>query len=77
MTKKEEISDPSSTWNKVGDDEPIFILRAQDATAAMAVVDWMNRAHRVGASLQKLSEAFALAVSMLAWREQHGAKIPD
>lgn len=35
--------------DKCGDDEPIFVLRAQDFTAPMAVRFWLDNAKEQGA----------------------------
>ena len=79
MTKEQERLLRDSTFNRCADDEPIFILRAQDATAPLAVIDWINRASRYGADLHKVNEAMALAVQMIEWQIAHHdrVKVPD
>lgn len=52
---------------KAADDEPVFILRAQDALAAELVELWAIRAHAVGCPNDKVQEAKALADEMLRW----------
>lgn len=66
---------------KVGKDEPIFVLRAQDATAPSQVLRWAARVAEVGpiAPLDKIREACELAIEMLEWQFQHKEKVkwPD
>jgi hypothetical protein len=59
---------------KAHDDEPVFILRAQDALAAECVERWAIRARSVGVNNDKVQEAFSIAEEMLQW---HNRKIPD
>jgi hypothetical protein len=37
MTKNEQILDPRSDWNQAADDEPVFIIRANNWKAALLV----------------------------------------
>lgn len=67
---------------KAKENEPIFVLRAQDALAPVVVVFWImllllaaafgvaSIEHRI----DKLSEAFSLVLKMLRWP---GRKLPD
>jgi|WetSurMetagenome_2_1015567.scaffolds.fasta_scaffold554443_3 hypothetical protein len=77
MTKKELIENPNSPLNKAADDEPLFVLRSQDVCGPLTVIDWMNLAHRAGASLPKLGGAFEDAAEMLRWQAERGCKVPD
>jgi hypothetical protein len=38
--KAVELNDPNSCINKAADDEPVFVLRANDENAAPAVAAW-------------------------------------
>lgn len=63
---------------KAGDDEPIFVLRAQDKTAPLAVRAWAATAKLVGAGDDKVAEALKTADEMEAWQKANGrAKLPD
>ena len=77
MTKREEMSDPASTWNKVGMDEPVFILRAQDRLARLVILDWIDRARRIGVNLRKVNGVHELLGLFEDWRSAHGSKTPD
>lgn len=60
----------SQCLRKAGDDEPIFVLRANDPTAPEIVAAWVAR----NADLQpkeKLHGAIDLSVEMIAWRRNN------
>jgi len=59
---------------KVPADEPVFILRAQDALAADLVEKWAIHARSVGCNHDKVLEAHAIAEEMRSW---HTRKNPD
>lgn len=59
---------------KAADDEPVFILRAQDALSADLVELWAIRAKAVGCTWDKVREARELAEQMRNW---HTRKNPD
>lgn len=52
---------------KAADDEPVFILRAQDALAADLVEKWAVEAQGVGCPWPKVHEAKELAKAMREW----------
>ena len=52
---------------KAADDEPVFILRAQDSLAADLVEKWAIHARSLGCGNDKVQEAFALAEEMRRW----------
>ena len=69
MKKMEEITDPSSCINKAENDEPVFVLRANDPLAAVMVDHWANQAE--GTRMHedwKIKEAHQLAQEMRRWR---------
>ena len=70
MLKHRELTDPKSCLNKAAPDEPIFVLRAKDARAAMAVRHWATMAHGLHEP-EKLQEAEALAQQMDDWRKRN------
>jgi hypothetical protein len=74
MTKGEEKDIDGSTWNKIPDDEPIFILRAQDKLAPALIYAWAHLAIDHGASADKYAEATLLANQMNQWPKR---KWPD
>ena len=52
---------------KAADDEPVFILRAQDALAADLVELWALRAKTTDCPYDKVREAFDCAEQMRRW----------
>ena len=52
---------------KAHPDEPVFILRAQDALAADLVEKWAIHARAAGCPNDKVREAFDLAEEMRHW----------
>ena len=62
---------------KIGDDEPIFILRAKDMLAPMTIDYWALHLAGLGGDTEKIEEAKALAHDMRVWQQNNGSKIPD
>ena len=73
-TKSEVLADPNSCLNKAADDEPIFVLRAQDVTAAKTIRDWAQLLMSLGGSLLKANDALHTAKAM---ERYHTRKLPD
>lgn len=59
---------------KAADNEPVFILRAQDRLAPDLVETWALRAQGFGCPKEKVEEARKLAQAMREWP---GRKNPD
>ena len=71
MKRLDELTDPMSCINKAGDDEPVFVLRANDPLAATVVDFWANQAE--GGNLHevwKINTARELAQEMRRWRTE-------
>lgn len=66
-----------SCLTKAHDDEPIFVLRANDAIAPSTVRSWADIAEGLGTPAPKIREARDLADRMVAWQIANGSKIPD
>lgn len=62
---------------KAADDEPVFVLRAQDASAPSIVRSWITNAVLRGVNSDKLAAAHEVAFAMDEWQQRHGRKIPD
>lgn len=62
-----------------GDDEPIFVLRAQDKLAPSVVRFWADELADSDASddRTKIEEAYNLATEMEDWQSVNGSKLPD
>lgn len=59
---------------KLPPDEPVFLLRAQDALAVEAVERWAIRARAAGVNNHKVNGANAVAEEMLQWPTR---RMPD
>lgn len=80
MIKRDELATPDSCLNKASDDEPIFVLRANDKDAPDAVREWAIKYRLRKEALEewgllrvrnKYEEAFALAIQMEEWKMKH------
>lgn len=75
LYKKHIVKDADSCLVKAADDEPLFVLRAQDITAPVAIEEWCRLAERLGAPAEKVAHARLHAEAMRRWA---GAKkVPD
>lgn len=72
-TKRYELE--HGVISKAHDDEPLFILRAQDMLAIPIIELWIASARAANVSEQKLIEVEALVLAMKNWDGQK--KIPD
>lgn len=57
----------SVALGKAADDEPIFVLRAQDALAPEVIRYWAERAEQAGCGPAKVREAQEIARAMERW----------
>jgi hypothetical protein len=87
-TKREELALASSglgCLGKAADDEPVFVLRAQDINAPQVVEEWVRvtmitnaRLHRPFSRVSaKIEEALELTKRMRDWQSTHITKVPD
>lgn len=75
-TKPNEILNPESCWNKAADDEPLFVLRANDELAPNLVIMWASKyqvrkggyAAMTDRQRAKFHEALQLAQQMRDWK---------
>jgi hypothetical protein len=68
------IQDPEG---KIGEDEPVFLLRAKDVCAPGAVAAWANAAERMGCSPEIVELARRWAATMTVWQDENGMKRAD
>ena len=68
------IQDPE---NKIPEDEPVFLLRAQDIVAPQIVEMWALAAKKVGCEDNIYTAAMEQAGRMKNWQLLHSSKIPD
>jgi hypothetical protein len=71
MKKIDEITTPDSCINKAENDEPVFVLRANDPLAAGTVDYWANQAEGTNIhEVYKINTARELAQEMRRWRAE-------
>ena len=75
MLKRLELSAPGSCLNKAGPEEPIFVLRAKDRIAAMAVRHWATMAFGAHEKT-KIDEAMKWADDADKWRQENVPQTP-
>jgi len=68
---KKEVSE---YLEKIPEDEPVFILRGQDALAGKLVMAWSNQARDLGVNNHKAAEAWQCGFAMMKWLPR---KLPD
>lgn len=76
-TKRENLTNPKSCWNKAADDEPLFILRANDPVASKVVRIWASLSEGMKTQPRvKTGGAWQVAVAMENWREERLGPVP-
>jgi hypothetical protein len=76
MLKAMELKDPNSCLNRAEDDEPIFVIRANDELAPSIVRNWcahymVSKGDAITAQQQiKLQEAMDISYAMKLWKER-------
>jgi putative hemolysin len=76
MLKRDELANPESCLNKAHDLEPLFVLRANDETAAANVAAWARDyivakggwGNMTQEQQKKYSEAMHIAGDMRIWQ---------
>lgn len=76
MIKRDELGTQTSCLNRADDDEPLFVLRANDENAPAIVLEWMrcyvrskgNVASMSSLQLKKAREAEQIASDMRVWK---------
>jgi hypothetical protein len=64
---KEQAAKGEGCLGKAADDEPVFVLRAQDVHAAMLVRKWAKKTEAAGGNPEKIKEARDVAKQMDKW----------
>lgn len=67
------------TWEKIPDDEPVFIIRGKDLLALGPVRRWIEEANAAGVNDDKQNRAFEHLASIERFQLEHPerCKIPD
>ena len=73
---REDYSRIQDSWGKIPDNEPVFIIRAQDVSSGDAVCAWADLNDRNGGDPELSRLARAFAVEMDEWPEKKPADLP-
>jgi len=68
------IQDPSA---KIPNDEPVFLLRAQDKHAPEVVRFWASLVHKEGGNGEIVNMAINQSIAMENWQLNNCKKTPD
>lgn len=68
------IQDPE---NKIPEDEPVFLLRAQDKLAPELLLDWSKRLRLNGGNPTMATMVENHAQKMIIWQKVKNSKLPD
>ncbi len=68
------IQDPD---NLIPENEPVFLLRAQDKTAPATLEAWANMVALLGGDPEIIKAARLQAHKMREWQIINGSKVPD
>jgi hypothetical protein len=63
--------------NKIPENEPVFLLRGQDALAPSLLLDWASRMRSLGGDPGMADLVREQAHRMILWQNENGVKIPD
>lgn len=61
----------------IPDDEPVLLIRGQDAAALAALDAWVEAAAEIGTDLAVLGAVERHRERLVRWQEEHGSKVPD
>ena len=61
----------------IGEDEPVFLLRAKDRLAPATLDAWANLLVASGGDIDTAAHVREWAIKMRDWQEENGDKIPD
>ena len=67
----------SATFPTIPADEPVFVLRAQDACAIDTLHAYVNACEAHGASDEHLEAVDVVRKRFMAWQRTHSTKVPD
>lgn len=63
--------------NPIGENEPVFLLRARDAIAPAIVEAWAERYQEEGGNPNTVERVRDFAGDMRAWQKKNGSKMAD
>lgn len=73
----DEMADNDALNPIIPEDEPVFVIRAQDAVGPEVVRYWADTAASAGADPSLCRRVHAFAEEMERYADEHGSKTPD
>jgi len=70
----QRIQDP---LGKIGEDEPVFLIRGKDLAAVPTITAWAQEAARLGADKELCRAVLRFANYVEWWQYQNACKVPD
>jgi len=70
----DRIQDPSG---KIGEDEPVFLLRAKDELAPICLILWAEELIRRDGDKKMAQMVVEHAAKMICWQMENGCRLPD
>lgn len=61
----------------IPDDEPIFVLRAQDEEAPETIIDYAKKCERAGSPQEHVNAVMEVYDTFMDWQRTHTTKVPD
>lgn len=77
MSAESKYGNVVTEFGSIGQDEPVFLLRARDALAVKTVSDYWVRAVDAGCSDAFQDSLSDVMETFLAWQEENETKVPD
>lgn len=76
---RNDYSHIQDNTGRIGDDEPVFLIRAKDKVSGAAVRKWAELALEAGADPTLCARVMSFALEMDRYRENalSGGKVPD
>jgi hypothetical protein len=67
------------TWDKIPEDEPVFVIRGKDVLGPTMILHWINSAKQLGVNQDKIERAYEHVNDMLNFQKENSSrvKIPD
>lgn len=70
-------TDDKGVFHKIPDDEPVFLIRAQDLCSSFVLLSYAKKAEDLGAKDNIIDSVLRQADRMIEWQSTHKCKCPD
>jgi hypothetical protein len=72
-----KVTFEKAPYTPIPDDEPVFILRAQDERAPDAIVEYAEDCREAGCPKEHISAIYEAHRRFIEWQANHPTKLPD